>query len=255
MFGCDLGSDRRRVYTVMGDAVNLAARLMARAEAGQVIVTRPTMEWASSRFEYEPLEPFVVKGKRVPVYAGRLGRHLGRRTDLDQVDSVLCGRSAELTTLLGIAESASTGRGSVVVITGEPGIGKSRLALEVVRRHPGFTVQFGRCQPFDRLTAYAVTEPIIRPLLGIELDSSPAEAGAALVAWLGEHLPDALPLAPLLAVAIGAEVATTTEADSDHPGVPPRANAPAAVRRDRPRRRRTDRDPPRRRQPRRRRDA
>ena len=75
------------------------------------------------------------------------------------------------------------------MITGEPGVGKSRLAVEVVRRHPDFAVQFGRCQPFDRLTAYSVTEAIIRPLLGIELDSPPADAGAALLAWLADRSP------------------------------------------------------------------
>ena len=214
VFGCDLGSDRRRVYTVMGDAVNLAARLMARADAGEVIISRPTMEWSSSRFEYEPLEPFLVKGKSAPVYAGRLGRHLGRRRELDRVDGELCGRAAELATLVDLAAATRAGRGSVVVITGDPGVGKSRLAVEVVRRHPDFVVQYGRCQPFDRLSAYSATEAVIRPLLGIELDCPPADAGAALLAWLADRLPDVLPLAPLVAVAIGAEVAATGEADS-----------------------------------------
>ena len=95
------------MYTVMGDAVNLSARLMSKAAPGEIIVSRPVMEWASSRFEYDALEPFPVKGKSVPIYAGRLGRHLGRRTDLDQVDTELCGRTDELTTLLGLADAAA----------------------------------------------------------------------------------------------------------------------------------------------------
>ncbi len=130
------------------------------------------------------------------------------------VDGELCGRTAELATLLGHAEAARAGRGSVVVITGEPGVGKSRLAVEMVHRNPDFAVQYGRCQPFDRLSAYSATEAIIRPLLGIEPECPPADAGAALLAWLADRLPGAVPLAPLLAVAIGADVAATGEADS-----------------------------------------
>ena len=214
VFAGELGAPQRRVYTIMGDAVNLAARLMAKAESGEVVASRGFVDWASSEVEYEPLEPFMVKGKSMPIHAGRLRRVLGRRTDLDRVDTELCGRDADLRRLIESADRARAGEGSVTVITGEPGIGKSRLALEVVRRCPDLALVFTRCQPYDRLAPYSVTEPLLRSLLGIDLEAEPVAAGESLSAWLTEHHPTALPFAPLLAVAAGANLPPTAETDA-----------------------------------------
>lgn len=214
VFAGDLGAPGRRVYTTMGDAVNLAARLMAKAAAGEVVASRPIVDWASSEMEYEPLEPFMVKGKSAPIHAGRLGRVLGRRTDLDRTDTELCGRSDELGALMERVAAARVGHGSVSVITGEPGIGKSRLALEMVRQSPDLTLAFTRCQPYDRLAPYSVVEPLLRAVLGIASDAAPADAGVQLVDWLGRRSPDAVAFAPLLAATIGATVASTSEADA-----------------------------------------
>ena len=214
VFAGDLGSIRRRTYTTLGDAMNLAARLSAKAAPGEIVVSRPTMEWASSRFEYEPLEPFEVKGKTVLIYAGKLGRLMGRRSDLDRVDHDLSGRADELAVLLECTDEARAGSGRVVIVTGEPGIGKSRLALETLRRRPDFHVASAKCEPFDRLSAYSVTEPVIRSILRIDAEASADEAGRALLDVVRERAPLLLPLAPLLAETIAASVPATPEADA-----------------------------------------
>lgn len=210
VFAGDLGSARRRTYTCMGDAVNLAARLMSKARPGEIIVTRPTMEWASSRFAYEPLEPFHVKGKTVPIYAGRLGEHLGRSTDLDRVEYELVGRRREVEDLMTRATDAWSGRSDVVAVAGGPGIGKSRLAIEPTRR-VDVEVAFTRCQPFDRFAAWTVAEPIVRTLLGIDVEAKESVAGRQLIEWLQHNAASLLPLAPLLAAAIDADVPATAE--------------------------------------------
>jgi class 3 adenylate cyclase/tetratricopeptide (TPR) repeat protein len=214
VFAGDLGSHHRRTYTTLGDAMNLAARLMTTAGGGEIIASRPIIDWASSEIEYEPLEPFMVKGKAAPIHAGKMGRVIGRRSDLDRADTELCGRNDELATLLDRATAAIAGHGSVSVITGEPGIGKSRLALEVLRQRPELSIAFARCQPYDRLAAFSVAEPLILSLIGIDAAAPPPDAGSALLEALNRAAPELAPFAPLLAVVIGAEVEATPESDA-----------------------------------------
>lgn len=213
VFAGDLGGERRRAYTTMGDATNLAARLMSAAGPGELVASRAVLDWAGSAYEHEPMEPFLVKGKSAPVLASRVRAHAGPRDDLDRIDSELWGRTAEVEHLADAARRTESGHGDLVLLAGERGIGKSRLTLEVVRAFPHFRLAFTRCQPYDQFSPFSTLVPVLRELLGIDERADATTAGHQLRAWLLTHAPDLDPFAPLLAVGVGAELPATPESD------------------------------------------
>ena len=111
VFAGEVGPPYRRTFTVMGDAVNLAARLMAKAETGQILSTPELLARSRTRFETVDLEPFYVKGKSRPVQAQAVGAYVGVRAEGAAVDLPLLGREAEMRQLADLATSAAAGTG------------------------------------------------------------------------------------------------------------------------------------------------
>src|SRR5438128_190916 len=113
---------------VMGDAVNVAARLQQTAEPGQILLAASTWRRVRDRFDAEPVGALEVKGKSQPVEAYRLaGRH--ERGGREQAPFV--GRREELALLELLWSSVRKGNTHVISVVGEPGVGKSRLLAEL----------------------------------------------------------------------------------------------------------------------------
>ena len=213
VFAGEVGSPWRRVYTVMGDAVNLAARLMAKAEPGELVASSAVVKRSSTPFETTALEPFLVKGKRHPQLASSVGRRIEGRGRVAPADVAFVGRGEELAVVRAALSAAIEGHGSCVEIVGEPGIGKSRLVQEVVHSAGAARVVRLTCEPFAADRPYFVARLVLRTALGVALDAPAAEAGALLSLWLEERAPEWVPFAPLLAASIDAEVPQSEAVD------------------------------------------
>ncbi|MBI3521542.1 MAG: AAA family ATPase [Chloroflexi bacterium] len=119
-------------YGVMGDTVNTASRLQSEAAPGESYVTQSTFRLTQREFSFREVGPIEMKGKEKPVLAYAL---TGERSDVRpsiELNAPLVGRWMELSRLDLAYQSARVGRTEVFLISGEAGIGKSRLVSEFI---------------------------------------------------------------------------------------------------------------------------
>ena len=162
-------------YTALGDTVNLASRMEEAAEPGTVYLTEDTYRQAGDYFDCETLGALMVKGKSAPVVAYRAIRPKSAvRTRLQaQAERGLTpfvGRTQEMSVLKGYFEQAKRGRGQVVFITGEAGLGKSRLLHEFRRSvlDEPLTWLEGHCISYGKRIPYLPIADLIKRHFGIE---------------------------------------------------------------------------------------
>ena len=128
--------DRRQEYTLMGDDINMAARLMSRAEWGEILISDKTQEQVKAFFDLVDRGQLKVKGKEIAIptfqVTGRRAR-AGRTRGLGEGESPLADREEELAALRRCGEQLAGGRGQIVAIVGDSGLGKSRLMRELRR--------------------------------------------------------------------------------------------------------------------------
>ncbi len=194
-------------YGVMGDTVNVASRIQAAAGPGEIYVSQTTFRLTNREFGFREVGPIDMKGKEKPVLVYAL---TGERTDVRpaiDVAAPLVGRWMELSRLDLAYQSSRMGRTEVVLVAGEPGIGKSRLLQEFIglataaedgaKTSEGPRVMRWTFSRVNQRSYAGFIEPL---LVELGVDPGRSEAQNTLAARLGSlHFANPLAVAPILA--------------------------------------------------------
>jgi class 3 adenylate cyclase/predicted ATPase/ABC-type lipoprotein export system ATPase subunit len=200
-----IGQGTEERDAAVGETLNLAARLQGLAEPNGVVIAASTQSLLRGKFDYIDLGAQALKGITGKVQAWQVVRPSRAETRFAAATgsrlTPLVNRDEEMTLLLGRWLHAREGKGEVVVLSGEPGIGKSRVVQELRERMDGAPYRriSLQCSPYYTSTAF---HPFIEQLkLALELErvSSPAEALANLETAIGTAGGEAEDAAPLLA--------------------------------------------------------
>ena len=214
VFAGDIGPFYRRTYTVMGDAVNLAARLMAKAEPGHIYATADVLDRSNTLFALTELPPFEVKGKAQPVRAWSVGRAVGSRTRQVTLQRwPLTGRDAELAVMREALAAARTGAGRLIEVVGEAGVGKTRLLQTLQDEAAGLRLLHAVCEAYSASTPYAVWTELLREFLDLGRDDADAVVEQRLREAVAAKAGELTPWLPLIGIAFGLGIAPTPEVE------------------------------------------
>jgi class 3 adenylate cyclase/tetratricopeptide (TPR) repeat protein len=208
-----VGGSSRQEYAVVGDAVNMAARLMEAADPRQILVSERTRRDAGAGFVWDRREGLVLKGKTEPVpvavltgVARRVARLPAQAYALPMV-----GRTAELRQITELIHKAETGHGQVVGIAAEAGMGKSRLLVEAFRlaNDRQLAVASSECLSYGTHASYLVWQRLLAELFGFDLHDSPEVVLDRLEYCLSRVEPSYVQRMPLLGVVLNLPIPET----------------------------------------------
>ncbi len=210
VFAGRVGSAYRHEYTVMGQHVNLAARLMAAADVGAVILSPATRKAVEHQIAVRELPAVALKGitEPVPLAQALYAHEVTQSVRRDLGHATLVGREEEFQTLLSEARAALHGRGRVLALLGEAGAGKSRLiadalhtlvlrSLDPAADLPPFLPFSVECQSYEQSTPYALIRELLRQFF------SGHDTLDALTRRVNALVPELVRFAPLLGDLLG----------------------------------------------------
>ena len=197
------GSPDRLTYSVLGDDVNLAARLMSRAAPGETLLSGRVQAALGEAFDLDSRPPITLKGRSAPLPVfGLTGLTRRRAIRLQEPAYTLpmTGRTHELARIEACLEQALVGQCQIVIIEAEAGMGKSRMVSEVVRlaRRHGCTGYGGSAAASGTRTPYLTWRPIIQALLDIDPDVPLRCQMGLLASQLEKRVPARVTALPLL---------------------------------------------------------
>lgn len=217
-FSGDYGPAHRRTYSLMGDCVNLAARLMAHAPDWELLASEDLVHSLGGTFAAEPRPPFAAKGKSLPVHPFSVGPPVAAVAETAGDSSPLIGREEELAQLLAAAELAGREPGRVIDLVGDPGMGKSRLLAEF-RARTNSAVVWTQGEVYAGTQPYAPFNQLMRMVCGLPPEATAQELGTRLEVLTQRHAPELAPWLPLIGIAAGLDLPTTREVEQTDPAL------------------------------------
>ena len=215
-----LGGADRRASMAVGETLNVAARLQGAAEPGTVAASAATIALVEGRFDVEPLGALRLRGVPDPINAFRVLRRTGARSRIEVAAgrrSRLVGRDPEVATLSRLWEEAKAGHGSAILITGEPGVGKSRLALQIrdlAADDPHQWVETS-CASYTRMSVLRPVVDLIEDALSLQSVTDPEVRVARIRSSLAVASVDTPDGTDLIAGLLGIPSAVVAELSSE----------------------------------------
>jgi class 3 adenylate cyclase/tetratricopeptide (TPR) repeat protein len=212
VFGGDFGPSFRRTYSIKGDAINLAARVMGKTPVGDVLATHAVLEHVRRPVEAVAVPPFLVKGVTRPVVASAVRAVLEESgSDNAARRNATPIRAAELARARALLDRSLQGHGGLVQVVADPGLGKSAFVGAVVAEANDHVVRRGTSGHFGGAVTYGAVRRLLRDVAGVGGGTPRDEVVAAVQAVAIERCPGLMAYFPLLGAVLDVRIDDTPE--------------------------------------------
>lgn len=197
-----VGPSFRRTFVTIGDVVNTAARVMSKAGPGEILSTAGPLALSAAKFATVELPPFAAKGKAEPLVANRVGEIIEDQ-DARNLEAIpMVDREREIGALMPRLEALRGGRGGVVDLVGEAGIGKTRLIVELALSYTWVAPHESRCGRYAASTPFFPFRRLLADVVG-------GRGVDELRSKVVEVAPRLEPDLPLIGLALGLDIELT----------------------------------------------